>query len=204
MSERHTATLPASYFADIYAADPDPWRFTTSAYERDKYAATLASLPRETYAAALEVGCSIGVFTRALAPRCGALTALDIAPAAIEAARARCADQPQVACIQGAVPGDWPPSRFDLILFGEVLYFFDAPDLARLVGRVAGALAPGGDCVLVHWLGAQDYPLSGDAAADGFIAGAAGFAEVIAQTRAPEYRIDVLRARATAEAPDGG
>jgi SAM-dependent methyltransferase len=204
MSERHTATLPASYFADIYASDPDPWRFTTSAYERDKYAATLASLPRQRYGAALEVGCSIGVFTRALAPRCDALTALDLAPAAIAAARARCADQPQVAFVQGAVPGDWPPGRFDLILFSEVLYFLDAHDLARGAGRVAGALAPGGECVLVHWLGAQDYPLSGEAAAEGFIAEAAGFAAVIAQTRAPDYRIDVLRARTSAEAPDGG
>lgn len=198
MSERHTATLPARYFTDIYAADPDPWRLATSAYERDKYAATLASLPRERYGAALEVGCSIGVFTRALAPRCGALTALDVAPAAIAAARERCADQPQVAFVQGAVPGDWPPGRFDLILLGEVLYFFTQGDLAQVVARVAESLAPGGDCVLVHWLGPQDFPLSGDAAAEGFIAGAAGFAEVIAQSRAPEYRIDVLRAR------DGG
>lgn len=200
MSERHTASLPARYFTDIYAADPDPWRFATSAYERDKYAATLASLPRETYGAGLEIGCSIGVLTRALAPRCGALTALDIAPAAIEAARARCADQSQVSFVLGAVPDDWPPGRFDLILLGEVLYFFTEADLARVVARVGETLAPSGDCVLVHWLGPQNFPLSGDAAAEGFIAGAAGFAEVIAQTRAPEYRIDILRARA---GPDG-
>ncbi|GJD77082.1 SAM-dependent methyltransferase [Methylobacterium gregans] len=204
MSERHTATLPARYFTDIYAADPDPWRLATSAYERDKYAATLASLPRQSYGAALEIGCSIGVLTRALAPRCGALTALDVAPAAIADASARCADQPQVGFVLGAVPGDWPPGRFDLILLGEVLYFFTEGDLARVVARVAESLVPGGDCVLVHWLGPQDFPLSGDAAAESFIAGAATFAEVIAQTRAPEYRIDVLRARDPAGIRDGG
>lgn len=204
MSERHTATLPARYFTDIYAADPDPWRLATSAYERDKYAATLASLPRQSYGAALEIGCSIGVLTRALAPRCCALTALDVAPAAIAAASARCADQPQVGFVLGAVPGDWPPGRFDLILLGEVLYFFTEGDLARVVARVAESLTPGGDCVLVHWLGPQDFPLSGDAAAESFIAGAAAFAEVIAQTRAPEYRIDVLRARDPAGIRDGG
>ena len=32
------------YFERLYARDPDPWRFATSEYERDKYAATLAAL----------------------------------------------------------------------------------------------------------------------------------------------------------------
>ena len=33
------------YFEQLYASDPDPWRFATSDYERDKYAATLDALP---------------------------------------------------------------------------------------------------------------------------------------------------------------
>ena len=37
-------SLPADYFAAIYARDPDPWRFAESDYERAKYAATLAAL----------------------------------------------------------------------------------------------------------------------------------------------------------------
>ena len=39
-----TGSLPPSYFDTLYAADPDPWRFATSDYERDKYAATLEGL----------------------------------------------------------------------------------------------------------------------------------------------------------------
>lgn len=58
---RHATSLPPDYFDVRYAADPDPWNFAGSPYERDKYAATLAALPRERYASALEVGCSIGV-----------------------------------------------------------------------------------------------------------------------------------------------
>ncbi|AWI90501.1 methyltransferase type 12 [Methylobacterium sp. DM1] len=193
MSGRRTETLPEHYFAEIYASDPDPWRFTSSAYEADKYDATLRALPRTRYENALEVGCSIGVFTRALAPRCGALTALDVAQAALDAAQTRCAEYPQVRFVRGAVPEVWPEGRFDLIVFGEMLYFLSPADLARLVARVEASLEPGGDCVLVHWLGETDYPLSGDAAAEGFITGTAPFCRVLPGLRTEAYRLDVLR-----------
>lgn len=193
MSGRRTETLPERYFAEIYASDPDPWRFTSSAYEAEKYDATLRALPRTRYKNALEVGCSIGVFTRALAPRCGALTALDVAQAALDAAQTRCAEYPQVRFVRGAVPEVWPEGRFDLIAFGEMLYFLSPADLARLVARVEASLEPGGDCVLVHWLGETDYPLSGDAAAEGFITGTAPFCRVLPGLRTEAYRLDVLR-----------
>ncbi|MDP4021451.1 SAM-dependent methyltransferase [Methylobacterium sp. NEAU 140] len=191
---RRTGTLPDDYFAGMYASDPDPWGFATSAYERDKYAATLASLPRPRYRSAFEPACSIGVFTRTLAGRCDRLLASDPVPAAVAAARARCADLPGVTVAQQSVPADWPEGRFDLIVLSEFLYFLDRSDLAALVGRVDGTIDPGGDIVLVHWLGLTDYPLSGDEAAEGFIAQAAGFAVPLHRTRTDAYRIDVLRA----------
>ena len=69
-------SLPAGYFEALYAAAPDPWDFEGSDYERGKYAATLAALPQPRYARALEVGCSIGVLTALLAPRCDRLLAV--------------------------------------------------------------------------------------------------------------------------------
>lgn len=197
---RRATSLDADYFKGMYATDPDPWQFATSAYERDKYAATLAILPRPHYASALDVGCSIGVFTRQLCPRCDAVLGLDVVPSVLDAARARCAEFANARFQITAVPGQWPDGRFDLIVISEVAYYLDRPDLARLVKRVEGALLPGGDVVLVHWLGVAHYPLSGDEAAEGFIAGAQGYAQVLKQSRTAEYRIDVLRAIAS----DGG
>ncbi|MGU3665294.1 SAM-dependent methyltransferase [Methylobacterium sp. A49B] len=191
---RRTETLPDDYFAGIYASDPDPWRFTSSPYERDKYAATLAALPQARYRSAFEPACSIGVFTRALSERCERLLATDLVPAAVQAAQARCADRPHVEIRQGAVPADWPPGRFDLIVLSEFLYFLAPRDLTELVRLVGEAVEPDGDIVLVHWLGETDYPQSGDGAAEGFIGLAAPFARVVHQSRTPEYRIDVLRA----------
>ena len=89
-------SVPPDYFRAMYAADPDPWRFASSDYERDKYAATLAAIGDAHVASALEIGCSIGIFTRALAPRCAALLAVDVAGAALAQARRRCAALPQV------------------------------------------------------------------------------------------------------------
>ena len=43
---RRTKSLDTEYFKGMYATEADPWRFATSPYERDKYAATLAALPR--------------------------------------------------------------------------------------------------------------------------------------------------------------
>ncbi|KQT49247.1 methyltransferase type 12 [Methylobacterium sp. Leaf456] len=193
MNDRHAHTLPARYFVDLYASNPDPWRFTSSDYEREKYAATLHSLPQARYARALEVGCSIGVFTRELGERCADLVALDIAPSAIEAARARCVDRPQIDFVVGAVPEVWPEGHFDLIVLSEVLYFLDRDDLVRLVKRVERSLMPGGDCVLVHWTGETDYPLAGDEAVEGFVSGASSFCRPLAQWRHEQYRLDVLR-----------
>jgi len=191
---RRSKSLDTEYFKGMYATESDPWRFASSPYERDKYAATLACLPRPRYRAAFEPACAIGVFTRALSERCDRLLASDLIPAAVEAARARNADQPTVEIRQGAVPANWPEGLFDLIVLSEFLYFLDPPDLAELVRRVGGAIEPGGDLVLVHWIGETDYPQSGDEAAGSFIAQAAPFASLLHQDRTDKYRLDVLRA----------
>ncbi|MEH3145916.1 MAG: SAM-dependent methyltransferase [Methylobacterium frigidaeris] len=190
---RHSTSLPPDYFDARYAADPDPWRFATSPYEREKYAATLAALSRERYGSVLEIGCSIGVLTAALGRRCDALLGLDVAEAALAGARIRCADQAHIRFARIRVPDEWPEGRFDLILLSEVVYYLDAADVARLVERVRAGLAPGGEVVLVHWTGETDYPLGGDEAADLFIARARDFLAPGVQTRTDAYRLDRLR-----------
>jgi protein-L-isoaspartate O-methyltransferase len=156
--------LPVDYFDRLYAADPDPWGFASRWYERRKYALTLAALPREHYRAALEVGCSIGVLTAQLGPRCTRLLAIDAAAAAVHAARRRTAGQPGVTVEQRVVPREWPrDGDFDLILLSEVGYYFERPTLAHLLDLVAGSLVAGGTMLAVHWRPpAADYPLTGE------------------------------------------
>ncbi len=184
---RRTASIPPSYFETLYAADADPWRFASSPYEREKYAATLAALPDRRFSAGLEVGCSIGVLTQQLAARCDRLLALDVAEAALEQARARC---PTVTFERRVVPDAWPPGEFDLIVFSEMLYYLDLPGIRATAARALDALRPAGCMLLVHYLGETDYPTSGDDAADAFIQAAA--LTVGYQHRAAGYRIDRL------------
>ena len=184
---RRTQSIEPAYFDALYAADPDPWRFATSGYERDKYAATLAALPQRRFAAGLEVGCSIGILTRQLAARCHALLCLDVAETALAKARERC---PGVTFERRAVPGEWPPGRFDLIVFSEVLYYLDEAGIRDTVRRAMAALEPGGSILAVHYLGETDYPSTGDEAAEWLIE-ASGLSPAF-QAREPGYRIDRL------------
>lgn len=181
-----------AYFDQLYARDPDPWKFATSAYERDKYAATLAALPSRRFTRAFEVGCSIGVLTRQLAARCDAVLAVDVADAALQQAEARCADLPGVECARMVVPQDWPEGGFDLIVFSEVVYYLTPADRHAAARLSVANMLPGGVILLVNWHGPTDGGLTGDAAAEEFIAASVPDVRVVAQQRAERYRLDVL------------
>lgn len=182
------------YFDALYAADADPWRFETSAYEQAKYAETIAALPARRYRSAVELGCSIGVLTEQLAARCDAVLGLDVAQAPLRRAAKRCAALPHVRFEQRRLPAELPDGRFDLVMVSEVLYYFDPPTLAQLADGIRQIAQPGADLVLVHWLGpTPDYPQSGDAAVAGFLAATAAWNEVTRQARRGDYRLDVLR-----------
>lgn len=187
------ASLPASYFDAVYDAREDPWDFETSAYERGKYARTLAALPEPRFGRAFEVGCSIGVLTQALADRCDALLAVDVSEKALAKARVRCARLPQVRFARMAFPAERPPGPFDLILLSEVAYYWSLADLRSALDWCAGALAPGGALVLVHWTHpVHDYPLHGDTVHEEALARTAAKLDRQHAERHADYRLDVL------------
>ncbi len=191
---RFERSLPATYFDELYARDADPWRFASSPYERDKYAETLAALPRERYQSALEIGCSIGILTRQLAMRADTLCAIDLAAQALDEARRRCADLDHVRFELMGVPAQWPPGRFDLIVLSEVVYYLDRADVAVLADHIREAIVPGGNVVLVHWLGATHYPMTGDEAVEAFEASTSAWAARVSGTRHEAYRLDIFQA----------
>ena len=185
-------TLRPEYFDALYTADPDPWKFAASPYERDKYTLTLDALPKPRYCSALEVGCSIGVLTRSLASRCDTLVAIDAAQTPLVEARRRCADLPGVRFEQMFVPQQWPDGAFELILLSEVVYYLSRDDVGRLAAKVTNSLAQGGSVILVHWTGLTNYPLSGDEAAALFIERIGPACVVDRADRYAEFRLDVL------------
>lgn len=162
MTPPHDPTSPAA-FERRYRDHADPWGFATEPYEQARYAALLDAIGPGPFATAFEPGCSVGVFTALVAPRCTTLLATDPAPTAIAATRRRCAGLGQVCARVGVLPADLPAARCELIVFSEVGYYFDDATLDRVIAALAERLEPHGRLAGTHWLGrSADHRLTGE------------------------------------------
>jgi cyclopropane fatty-acyl-phospholipid synthase-like methyltransferase len=141
---------PADFEAR-YRADPDPWSYTSSDYERAKYDATLAACGPGPFQCALELGSSIGVLSVRLAPRCRSLVTIDAAPTAVAQARRRLAGISGVSAIVGSIPEAIPRMRYDLVVASEILYYLEEARLAQTLDRLRELSPPGARWVAVHW-----------------------------------------------------
>jgi len=185
-------SLDNAYFEAIYNGSDDPWNFTGSPYEADKYNRTVASLPACSYDSALEVGCSIGVLTAMLAIKCKSLLAVDISEKALAQARWRCSGLAHVRFEKKAIPGDFPSEQFDLIVISEVGYFLSKQDWRVAVEQAYRHLNDNGHIVLVHWLPkVHDFPQTGDGVHSLFAAKIGDRMRNVYTARDESFRIDV-------------
>jgi ubiquinone/menaquinone biosynthesis C-methylase UbiE len=152
-------------FEQLFEADPDPWAFETSLYEKQKRAATIAAVAHRRYASALEVGCATGMLTAELLAVCDEIVAIDIAETALALAVDRLSDQPQITFQRAEVPSQWPEGEFDLIVLSEVLYFLSLEEIEEVSRLAYRSLRQNGVCLLVNWTGENDLPIDGETAA---------------------------------------
>jgi SAM-dependent methyltransferase len=150
-AEAPEKSVSQDHFIGMYEAKTDPWDTATKWHDRRKYAVTVASLPRERYRRCYEPGCSVGLLTRLLAPRCDEILAVDAVPGAVRAAAEEVREFPHVRVEPAMLPADLPEGTFDLIVIGDLLYYLSAGDLAALLDGLAERLEPGGDFVSVHF-----------------------------------------------------
>jgi trans-aconitate methyltransferase len=144
-------SVSGEYFIGLYLAKDDPWDLSTKWHDQRKYAVTLASLPRPRYARCYEPGCSIGLLTGLLAPRCDEILAVDSVDAAVAAAAEAVREFPHVRVERATVPAGLPAGTFDLIVVGDLLYYLSAADLETLLDGLVQRLEPDGDLVAVHF-----------------------------------------------------
>jgi SAM-dependent methyltransferase len=145
---------PVEHFERLARESPDPWNYAGSEYEQAKYRRTLAALPART-ARTLELGCSVGVFTAMLAPRCDSLLAVDFSPTALAHAGRRLEGVDGVELRRCLLPEETPAGPFETIVCSEVLYYWNA-DLVRAGWRrFESELAAGGTLLAVHWRGSD-------------------------------------------------
>lgn len=193
---RPDRSLPPSYFEEMFQNSPDPWGLETRAYEAEKFDATVSALGGRIYARAFEVGCAGGSLTRRLAPSCASLLAIDVSETALDRARRKLADQPQVRFERMIFPQAKPDLvDADLIVLSEVAYYWDDADLALAGEWMRGAMVPGGDLLLVHWTGETDYPQTGEGAVAALRKVLGDHVDTVVSRREPAYRLDLWRAR---------
>lgn len=156
-------TVSKEFFEEKYRASGDPWNFSSSSYELNRYDETMRVVGDRTFNYGFEPGCSVGVLTERLAGRCRHLFAMDISPSAVAMARKRCARLANVTIVEGALPEDLPRETFDLMVFSEIGYYFKRDALAGIRDLLTEHLAKRGVFIGVHWLGVSpDHLLTGD------------------------------------------
>ncbi len=142
-------------FDHLYATAGDPYASTLPQYryQRRKYRALLSMLPNRHYGRVLDVGCGLGVFTRALAPYAERVTGIDVSTEATAQARSLSRDFNNVDFEHADLENFHSADRFSLVVVADVVYYL-APPLEeaarRTAATVAALLEPGGLLLLVN------------------------------------------------------
>lgn len=138
------------------AAEYDAWWFRTGRFDRgeDNNAAWRADaavvedavadmLAAQRPSTVLELACGTGLFTRHLAPRVAALTAVDASPEVIEINRGRVA-APNVRYVRADLFAFEPPMRYDCVFMSFWLSHVPHARFDAFWAMVRRSLAPGG------------------------------------------------------------
>lgn len=138
-----------------YTAGELPW----DTGEPDEHLVALVEQRQLEQGRALEVGCGTGTNALWLASRGLEVTALDLAPRAIERARDKAGSQVRSCrfAVSDFLADEPPEGPFQLVFDRGCFHVFDQPaQQARFAARVAAALAPGG--IWLSLIGSTEGP----------------------------------------------
>lgn len=194
---RDNRALVRGYFEHVYRS-ADPYAIADDPLERQKRAGTLAALEGRRFARVLEIGGGEGLLAERLASHADELIMVDLSRRALERARRRLADLPNVHIRQLDIVAQPLPGTFDLIVCSEVLIYVQLEQLDEIRGKILAALAPGGHLLLVHSRSIHDddagleYKDFGAKTVHGAFVGHGALKTVIDETL-DMYRITLLR-----------
>lgn len=180
------------YFDKLYADSTDPWNFSASPYEQEKYLHTIKALGGRNYENGLELGCSIGILTEMLGKQCKKMLGVDISEAPIKQAAERLRNQPHLYFSALRIPDQYPDDQYDLIVVSEVGYYLSREELSLTRELIFDSLVLGGSLCLVHWRPQIEGCLFTGDDVNHFLIGG-GSCELTYESVNDKYRIDVLQ-----------
>jgi 2-polyprenyl-3-methyl-5-hydroxy-6-metoxy-1,4-benzoquinol methylase len=123
-------------FERLYLENPDPWNYHSNPYERRKYERVLACALewRNACKSALEIGCSVGVFSRMLAGHFDKVTAIDVSKEALAAATRFNHAVKNICFMHRDLQSLNINDQYSVIFCSEVLYYIGERD-AQIVCR---------------------------------------------------------------------
>jgi len=161
----HRATTSAGEAFDrLYRDSHDPYasELPQYRYQRRKYRALLSILPNRRYGEVLDIGCGLGVFSRALAPYAEQVLGIDVSPYVVSQAESLSRDFNNVRFEHGDIRTFDRPGQFSLVVLADVIYYLSSlsdESVQGIAKNLALLLAPGGILLLVnHFFFAIDPP----------------------------------------------
>jgi 2-polyprenyl-3-methyl-5-hydroxy-6-metoxy-1,4-benzoquinol methylase len=138
-------------FERLYLESPDPWNYHSSPYERQKYDRVLACALkwRNASESALEVGCSVGVFSSMLTDHFDKVTAIDVSKEALAAATRCNHTATNVGFIHRDLQSLDTDDRYDVVFCAEVLYYIGEKDVETVCRQLDKYLSARGIILLV-------------------------------------------------------
>jgi SAM-dependent methyltransferase len=123
--------------------------------------AQIALIADRRYGRALEVGCGAGAFTERLAELTDDLLAIDIAPSAVDAARARGLERPGARLAAADIMSfDVAAASWDLVVMSETIYClgwaYSFYELAWMLRQLATSQPPGGRFLMANTYGREN------------------------------------------------
>jgi 2-polyprenyl-3-methyl-5-hydroxy-6-metoxy-1,4-benzoquinol methylase len=133
-------------FEHKYRSQGDYFGYTTKPYELTKYERTVELMRswRNGSGAALEIGCSVGVFTAMITGEFGRMTAVDIASEALALAAQQTGSAKNVTFVQSDLLSLKTDETFDVIFCAEVLMYIREKDASEACRVLDGCLKPDG------------------------------------------------------------
>jgi 2-polyprenyl-3-methyl-5-hydroxy-6-metoxy-1,4-benzoquinol methylase len=186
-------------FERLYLESPDPWNYHSSSYERRKYERVLgcALKWRSASESALEVGCSLGVFSRMLTDHFDKVTAIDVSKEALSAAIRYNSTAKNVRFMHSDLRSLDTDGQYDVIVCAEVLYYVLEKDVEVVCRQLSRYLSTRGIILLVTGVsGEQPDSLYFDGWADVFAARFGQTFKEIVQDPVRPYLVAVFSRRA--------